>query len=65
MVNWAETTASIAETGLVFVRGGASKLLLILHDELGYPGWRQWNKELTKERELILGCQHKKGGTQR
>jgi pimeloyl-ACP methyl ester carboxylesterase len=57
LANWTETTANIAGTELVLVRGGAGKPLLMFHDELGYPGWMRWNEELAKEREFIIPLQ--------
>ncbi len=57
MANWTETTANIAGTTLVLVRGGSGRPLLMFHDELGYPGWMQWNEELAKEREFIIPLQ--------
>jgi len=63
LANWAETTADIAGTTLTLVRGGSGKPLLMLHDELGYPGWMTWNEELAKERELIIPLQPGYGKT--
>ena len=65
MANWTETTANIAGTGLVLVRGGAGKPLLMFHDELGYPGWMGWNEELAKAREFIIPLQPGFGRTPR
>jgi pimeloyl-ACP methyl ester carboxylesterase len=65
LANWTETTANIAGTELVLVRGGAGKPLLMFHDELGYPGWASWNDELAKERELIIPLQPGFGRTPR
>ena len=65
MANWTETTANIAGTELVLVRGGAGKPLLMFHDEMGYPGWMSWNDELAKERELIIPLQPGFGRTPR
>jgi len=44
LANWTETTANIAGTELVLVKGGTGKPLLVLHDELGYPVWMTWNE---------------------
>src|SRR5712691_13217042 len=35
----------------------------MFHDELGYPGWMQWNEELAKEREFIIPLQPSFGKT--
>ena len=34
-----EETVHAAGAAIAVIRGGAGKSLLILHDELGYPGW--------------------------
>lgn len=65
LANWTETTADIAGTTLTLVRGGSGKPLLMLHDELGYPGWMTWNEELAKDRELIIPLQPGYGKTPR
>ncbi|HXG22511.1 MAG TPA: alpha/beta hydrolase [Methylomirabilota bacterium] len=65
MANWTETTANIAGTTLTLVRGGSGKPLLMLHDELGYPGWMTWNEELAKDREFIIPLQPGYGKTPR
>ena len=65
MANWTETTANIAGTALALVKGGSGRPLLMFHDELGYPGWMQWNEELAKERELIIPLQPGFGKTPR
>ena len=57
MANWTETTANIAGTTLALVRGGSGKPLLMLHEELGFPGWMTWNDELAKDREFIIPLQ--------
>lgn len=65
MANWTETTANIAGTDLVLIRGGRGKPLLMLHDELGYPGWMRWNEALAAEHELIIPLQPGFGKTPR
>jgi pimeloyl-ACP methyl ester carboxylesterase len=65
VANWTETTANIAGTDMVLIRGGSGKPLLMLHDELGYPGWMRWNEELAKEREFIIPLQPGFGKTPR
>lgn len=57
MANWTETTANIAGTTLALVRGGSGKPLLMLHEELGFPGWMTWNEEIAKDREFIIPLQ--------
>jgi pimeloyl-ACP methyl ester carboxylesterase len=65
VTTWTEETRNVAETDLVFIKGGAGKPLLILHEELGYPGWMQWNETLAKERTLLIPQQPGFGKTPR
>jgi pimeloyl-ACP methyl ester carboxylesterase len=65
VANWTETTANIAGTELVMIRGGRGKPLLMLHDELGYPGWGHWNEALAAEHELLIPLQPGFGKTPR
>jgi hypothetical protein len=53
LANWTEETVKVGGTELVLVRGGSGRPLLMLHDELGYPGWVSWNDALAAEREFI------------
>jgi pimeloyl-ACP methyl ester carboxylesterase len=39
------------------VRRGSGPPLLVLHDELGYPGWMTWNERLSAQRELVIPLQ--------
>jgi pimeloyl-ACP methyl ester carboxylesterase len=47
------------------VRGGSGAPVLVLHDELGYPGWMTWNEELSANRELVIPMQPGYGQTPR
>jgi pimeloyl-ACP methyl ester carboxylesterase len=58
-------TIKVGGTDLAIVRGGAGKPLLILHDELGYPGWMTWNEKLAQERTLLIPLQPGFGQTAR
>lgn len=51
---WSERTVRIGGIQLPLVTGGSGKPLLILHDELGYPGWLNWQTALAKERTLLI-----------
>ena len=57
MIKSAEETVRVAGAQLAMVKGGSGKPLLILHDELGYPGWMTWNETLGHERELFIPLQ--------
>ncbi len=51
--SWREETVRVDGTDLIVVKGGAGRPLLILHDELGYPGWLKWNRALEKRRTML------------
>src|SRR5712692_5172737 len=55
--SWSEETAHVAGADLVMIRGGSGKPLLMLHDELGFPGWVSWNETLAHERTLVIPLQ--------
>jgi len=41
-------------TELVVVTGGTGTPVLVLHEELGGPGWLSWNSALARNRTLII-----------
>jgi hypothetical protein len=51
---WHEETLRVHDTDLLVVKGGTGKPLLILHDELGHPGWLKWHAALARNRTLII-----------
>lgn len=54
MATVTEKTEKIGGHDLAIVRGGSGKPLLMLHDELGYPGWMEWNEALAADRQFII-----------
>jgi pimeloyl-ACP methyl ester carboxylesterase len=48
-----EENYSVGADQLIVLKGGSGKPLLVLHEELGYPGWMKWNAALS-ERHTIL-----------
>jgi pimeloyl-ACP methyl ester carboxylesterase len=52
--DWKQETVPVDGTGLVVIRGGKGRPLLVLHEELGHPGWLKWHRELARDRELII-----------
>ena len=50
---WTEEKVRVGGTELAIIKGGKGKPLLLLHGELGWPGWTPWNSALAKERTLI------------
>ena len=65
MATWTEETVKVAGAELAMVKGGAGKPLLVLHDELGFPGWMAWNEKLAQERTLLIPLQPGFGKTAR
>ncbi|ETX02377.1 MAG: hypothetical protein ETSY1_03780 [Candidatus Entotheonella factor] len=65
MANWSEEAVNVAGTDLVVIRGGAGRPLLMLHDELGYPGWMMWNEALAEDHEFWIPLQPGFGKTPR
>ncbi len=63
MINSTEEKSNVAGAELVMIKGGSGKPLLILHDELGYPGWMTWNETLAHERTLLMPLQPAYGKT--
>jgi pimeloyl-ACP methyl ester carboxylesterase len=51
---WSERTIPVAGIELPVVTAGSGKPVLVLHDELGYPGWLDWQATLSKERTLLI-----------
>lgn len=61
----AETVVQVGETPVTVLKGGDGPPLLVLHDELGYPGWMSWNDRLAASHELIVPLQPGYGHTPR
>ncbi len=51
---WRSEQVRAAGCDLTVVKGGAGKPVLILHDELGFPGWLGWNAALADWRTQII-----------
>lgn len=51
---WQQDTIKVGRDDLKVVKGGTGKPILILHDELGFPGWLGWNSALAKNRTLLI-----------
>ncbi len=54
MADWTEEIVHVAETDIAIIKGGSGKPLLVLHEELGHPGWLGWHRALARERQLII-----------
>jgi pimeloyl-ACP methyl ester carboxylesterase len=64
LANFIEETVK-AGAELALVRGGSGKPLLVLHDELGYSGWMEWNEKFAQNRSLLIPQQPGFGKTAR
>ncbi len=51
---WRDETIRVDGIELVVIKGGTGKPLLVLHEELGWPGWLNWNKALAHDRTLLI-----------
>ena len=51
---WAEETLAVAGTELTLISGGSGRPLLVLHEELGHPGWFKWHAALAANRRLLI-----------
>lgn len=51
---WTESTARVAGTNVTLTKGGTGRPLLVLHEELGYPGWLRWHCALAQGRTLYI-----------
>jgi len=62
---FAEETVKVGGTSLIVLKGGSGKPLLVLHEELGFPGWLRWNAEMAKTRRLLVPMHPGFGRTER
>jgi pimeloyl-ACP methyl ester carboxylesterase len=51
---WIEDRIRSGDIDLAVVRGGSGEPLLVLHEELGYPGWLRWQSALALKRTLLI-----------
>jgi pimeloyl-ACP methyl ester carboxylesterase len=51
---WTEEIVEVAGTRLQLVKGGSGAPLLILHDELGHPGWLHFHEALAQQHTLYI-----------
>ncbi len=51
---WREETIRVYGTDVIVIRGGAGRPLLVLHEELGHPGWLNWHAALARDRTLLI-----------
>jgi pimeloyl-ACP methyl ester carboxylesterase len=53
MSDWTQNSITIADSEIEVIEGGSGKPLLVLHEELGDPGWQKWKQELAKTHRVI------------
>ena len=51
---WKEVKFRVGDTDLQVINGGTGKPLLVLHGELGFPGWLKWHTALAQKRTLYI-----------
>ena len=49
-----EQSLRVGANDLVVIQGGSGQPVLVLHEELGHPGWMQWHNELAGSRTLMI-----------
>jgi pimeloyl-ACP methyl ester carboxylesterase len=57
MAEWTEEVTQVAGSNLAIIKGGTGKPLLVVHEELGHPGWLQWHAALAREHTLLIPVQ--------
>lgn len=62
---WIERVVDVGGVGVVTVEGGSGRPLLMLHDELGFPGWMGWNEALAVSHRFVVPLQPGFGRTER
>ena len=51
---YTESTIHVGGTGVTLIRGGSGSPLLVLHEELGHPGWLSWHADLVRDHSFIV-----------
>ena len=51
---WTEESVEVAGISLQLVKGGTGEPLLILHDEMGHPGWLRYHQALAQNHTLYI-----------
>ena len=60
-----EKIVDVGGVGVVTLEGGSGRPLLMLHDELGFPGWMRWNAALAGSHRFVVPLQPGFGRTER
>ena len=51
---FSESTVHVGGTAVSLLRGGAGRTLLVLHEEMGHPGWLSWHDDLSSDHSLLV-----------
>jgi pimeloyl-ACP methyl ester carboxylesterase len=51
---WTEETLEVAGSRIKVLKGGSGEPLLVLHDEMGHPGWLQYHQALAQDHTLYI-----------
>jgi len=51
---WTEEMIELAGTSVQMVKGGTGEPLLVLHDEMGHPGWLRFHEALSQKFTLYI-----------
>ena len=51
---YTESTIHVGGTGVALLRGGSGRPVLVLHEELGHPGWLSWHGDLAQDHSLLV-----------
>ena len=51
---WTEVTVRVAGTDLAIIKGGTGRSLLVLHEEMGHPGWLHWHSAMSQTHTLHI-----------
>ena len=57
MADFAERSVEVNGSPITLIEGGKGAPLLVLHEELGHPGWLSWHKKIAEKRKLIIPIQ--------
>ena len=51
---YTDSTINVGGTGVAMIRGGSGRPLLVLHEELGFPGWLAWHQDISQDHALMI-----------
>ncbi len=61
-ITWTEETVDAPGMQLHLIKGGAGAPLLVMHDEIGHPGWLRFHAALAEHFCAIPGVRFRLGG---